>query len=207
MAAYPSPPSNRAEVIADTAIDVLAERGSRGLTHRAVDERAGLPPGSTSNHARTRAALLESAVRRLAVVESEVLTPGESLGPDSELPELATAIARGLRRQLTEHHGLLVARYELALAASRSPTLRECYHQAGVATYQRPLAELLAALGSTNPERHARSLISWCEGVLLANSVGSYVEDLPTVTELRDSAAELLNGMLTSTAASDGRTG
>ena len=205
MTTYPTPPGTRAELIADTAIDLLAERGARGLTHRAVDERAGLPPGSTSNHARTRAALLQSAVRRLAVVESEVLTPGESLGPDSELPELATAIARGLRRQLTEHHGLLVARYELALAASRSTELRECYNRTGVTTYQRPLAELLAGLGSTSPDRHARSLIAWCEGVLLANSVGSYDDTFPTVDELRDSAAELLNGMLTATSTSRSR--
>lgn len=49
----------------------------RGLTHRAVDEAAGLPQGSTSNLARTRAALLEAAVRRLAEREAAVLTPGE----------------------------------------------------------------------------------------------------------------------------------
>ncbi|NUS01248.1 MAG: TetR/AcrR family transcriptional regulator, partial [Nonomuraea sp.] len=30
----------RAETVADTAITLLAERGMRGLTHRAVDEAA-----------------------------------------------------------------------------------------------------------------------------------------------------------------------
>jgi len=56
----------RAALIADTAIALIAERGLRGLTHRAVDEAAGLPSGSTSNLARTRAALLETALARIA---------------------------------------------------------------------------------------------------------------------------------------------
>ncbi|HLL33473.1 MAG TPA: TetR/AcrR family transcriptional regulator, partial [Streptomyces sp.] len=49
---------SRADLVADTALALLAERGMRGLTHRAVDEAAGLPQGSTSNVARTRQALL-----------------------------------------------------------------------------------------------------------------------------------------------------
>ncbi|MGI5353970.1 TetR/AcrR family transcriptional regulator [Streptomyces sp. CA-252508] len=63
----------RADLIADAALTLLAERGMRGLTHRAVDEAAGLPQGSTSNYARTRQALLETAVRRLADREAQVL--------------------------------------------------------------------------------------------------------------------------------------
>ncbi len=84
----PAPGGSRAELIADTALALLAERGMRGLTHRAVDEAAGLPPGSTSNHARTRAALLKAAVRRLAEREARVLGPGEMPtpgdGPDAD---------------------------------------------------------------------------------------------------------------------------
>ncbi|MFD8828405.1 TetR family transcriptional regulator, partial [Streptomyces sp. NPDC059605] len=67
--------TSRAALIADAALALLAERGMRGLTHRAVDERAGLPQGSTSNYARTRQSLLEAAVRRLAEREARVLTP------------------------------------------------------------------------------------------------------------------------------------
>lgn len=55
----PEPARRRIE-IADAALAVLAAEGSRGLTHRAVDEAAGLPSGSTSNHFRTRSALLEA---------------------------------------------------------------------------------------------------------------------------------------------------
>ncbi|MBL0781565.1 TetR family transcriptional regulator, partial [Streptomyces albidoflavus] len=64
------PDGGRADRIADAALALLAERGLRGLTHRAVDEAAGLPQGSTSNHARTRLALLRTVVRRQAERES-----------------------------------------------------------------------------------------------------------------------------------------
>ncbi|MFC6576320.1 hypothetical protein ACFQBS_06085 [Planomonospora parontospora] len=66
--------SQRAELVAETAITLLAERGMRGLTHRAVDEAAGLPPGSTSNLARTRSALLELALARLTELEVELFS-------------------------------------------------------------------------------------------------------------------------------------
>ncbi|MFB6990793.1 TetR/AcrR family transcriptional regulator [Streptomyces sp. NPDC056304] len=75
--------SSRADLISDAALALLAERGMRGLTHRAVDERAGLPQGSTSNYARTRQSLLEATVRRLAEREARVLVPGELPVPGS----------------------------------------------------------------------------------------------------------------------------
>jgi len=51
--------------ITDAAIEVLAAQGVKGLTHRAVDTAADLPPGSTSYYLRTREALMEAAVQRL----------------------------------------------------------------------------------------------------------------------------------------------
>src|SRR5215212_7376951 len=135
-----SPGGPRAELIADTALALLAERGMRGLTHRAVDEAAGLPPGSTSNHARTRAALLKAAVRRLAEREAQVLRPGEMPSPGDgpaahhgadPLPPLADALALALHRSLTQQRDLLIARYELALEATRRPELREFYDATG----------------------------------------------------------------------------
>jgi hypothetical protein len=59
-------PLTRPQVLADAAVRVIAHEGLRGLTHRAVDHDAGLPQGSTSYYAPTRAALLELIARRLA---------------------------------------------------------------------------------------------------------------------------------------------
>lgn len=93
--------SSRAELIADTALTLLAERGMRGLTHRAVDELAGLPQGSTSNHARTRQALLEAAVRRQAEREARVLTPDEMPVGTGGRGAPVDALALALHRYLT----------------------------------------------------------------------------------------------------------
>ena len=41
--------ADRRTAILDAALELVGTLGMRGLTHRAVDAAAGLPPGSTSN--------------------------------------------------------------------------------------------------------------------------------------------------------------
>lgn len=185
----------RAGLVADTALALLAERGMRGLTHRAVDEAAGLPQGSTSNHARTRLALLQAAVRRLAEREAAVLTIDEMPAPSGGRPPLVDAMALTLHRYLTRHPELLVARYELALEARRRPELREFYDTTG-ARFREPLAALMRACGSADPERHTLSLVAWCEGLMLSCAIGSYHRAVPSPEALRTGLDELLRGML-----------
>src|SRR5690606_3757177 len=55
----------RRDRLGDAAIEVLASEGSRGLTHRAVDQRAGLPTGTTANYYRSRESLLTAAAERI----------------------------------------------------------------------------------------------------------------------------------------------
>ncbi|MET7902964.1 TetR/AcrR family transcriptional regulator [Streptomyces sp. NPDC005355] len=196
-----APAGSRAELIADTALALLAERGMRGLTHRAVDEAAGLPLGSTSNHARTRAALLKAAVRRLAEREAQVLTPDEMphpgggpeapLGPDG----LADALALALHRSLTAQRDLLIARYELALEATRRPELREFYDATGRG-FREPLEAMMTAVGSTEPRRHAQSLVAWCEGLMFTCAAGADHDAVPDRAALRTGFRELLRGMM-----------
>lgn len=202
----PAAPAPRRERIADAALTLLAERGMRGLTHRAVDEAAGLPQGSTSNLARTRAALLETAVQRLAEREAAVLTPhampevpaegtGTASLPDDAVAAVAEALSLALHRYLSRHRQLLIARYELALEATRRPELRAVYDRAGRA-FREPVVAMLAAAGSTEPERHALGLIAWCDGVLFSCTAGGFHASVPTRDALRTSCTELLDGML-----------
>lgn len=84
------PQANRPTLIADAAIKLLAENGSRSLSHRRVDREAGLPVGSTVHHAPTRNDLLLLAARRLSEISQEELKPlseyihakWPDLGPD-----------------------------------------------------------------------------------------------------------------------------
>ncbi|WP_328908914.1 TetR family transcriptional regulator [Streptomyces sp. NBC_00234] len=193
-----TPGRSRADLIADTALTLLAERGMRGLTHRAVDEHAGLPQGSTSNHARTRQALLEAAVRRLAEQEARLLTPGELPRPGSApggSEDVAAGLARALHRYLTGHPEYLICRYELALESTRRPELRAFFDAAG-RQFREPLVALMTAAGSAEPERHALTLVAWAEGMMFSCAVGSYTTSVPTEAELRTGIAELLHGML-----------
>ncbi|GII00850.1 TetR/AcrR family transcriptional regulator [Planobispora takensis] len=203
--------SQRAELVAEAAVTLLVERGMRGLTHRAVDEAAGLPPGSTSNLARTRSALLELTLARLteletrhfsAVLESGAAragngTAGAGGGADQEedsgLKTLAELMAQALWTQLTAGRRLTVARYELALEATRRPELRAIYDRAGV-RFREPAVAALAAAGSRDPVRHGRQLVAFGEGLMFDAVAGAGAE--PTLDDIRLGVRELLRGML-----------
>ncbi|MFF1294300.1 MULTISPECIES: TetR/AcrR family transcriptional regulator [unclassified Streptomyces] len=196
MPVRPEPaPASRTDLVADTALALLAERGMRGLTHRAVDEMAALPQGSTSNLARTRQALLELAVRRLADREAKVLALDEMPDPRADLPALVEALALATHRALTHHRELTLARYELALEATRRPELR-AYFDATGARFRDQLAVLLAAVGSTEPDRHVLSLAAWADGLMFSCVAGSFSTRVPGPEEVRAGLRELLDGML-----------
>jgi DNA-binding transcriptional regulator YbjK len=186
---------SRSDLVADTALALLAERGMRGLTHRAVDEAAGLPQGSTSNLARTRQALLELAVRRLADREARVLALHEMPDPRAGTGSLADALALATHRALTRNRELTLARYELALEATRRPELR-AYFDATGARFRDQLAALVTGMGSTDPARHTLSLIAWADGLMFSCVAGSFGAEVPSLEEVRAGLRELLDGML-----------
>ena len=185
--------------MADAAIAILAERGMRGLTHRAVDEAAGLPPGSTSNHARTRAALLELTLARLAEREEAVFaaaathraavppTVSPDVPPDAD--EMADLLARTVHAAVTAHRETTIARYELALEATRRPELRKTYDGMG-RRFREQAAAMLAAAGSPDPVRHGRRLVAYVEGLLFDAVVGA--GGVPPIEDLKAAFRDLL---------------
>ncbi len=187
--------SERLALIGDAGIRLLAERGMRGLTHRAVDEVAGLASGSTSYYARTRAALLALVLDRLTALDEADLAATPQPPAIDGTAALADTVARFLGGALNAGRTRTLARYELALEATRRPELRARYDRAGdLIREQAP--HLLAAAGSTDPQRHARMLAAWCDGVLFDSIAGAGANQEPTAEELRLGAAELLRGMI-----------
>ncbi|TDC76151.1 TetR family transcriptional regulator C-terminal domain-containing protein [Actinomadura sp. 7K507] len=188
--------SPRARLVADTAIALLAERGMRGLTHRAVDAAAGLPPGSASNLARTRAALLELTLTRLTELERDHFA-GAAGAPASRgvsREDAAAGLARLLRAQLTgDRRRATVARYELALEATRRPELRVIYDEAGRG-FRRIARALMAAAGSPDPDTHGVRLVAFAEGLMFDAIAGAGPE--PGPDELRAAIAGYLDGVL-----------
>ncbi|MEV7584546.1 TetR/AcrR family transcriptional regulator [Streptomyces erythrochromogenes] len=114
-------------LLADAALDVLADEGIRGLTHRAVDRRAAMPPGTTSAYFRTRAALLTALVTRLVQLDqAELQMMAERLPPLRTTEELVDAMALLVRRRLTgESRRRSLARYACAVESVRDPELRQ----------------------------------------------------------------------------------
>ncbi|HEY0229558.1 MAG TPA: TetR/AcrR family transcriptional regulator [Mycobacterium sp.] len=112
----------RRRELCDAAIEVLAEHGSRGLTHGRVDRCAMVPGGTTSYYYRTRAALLRGVGMRIAEIDvanlqSVIDEPLDPLLPFAHLAELTMMQAHGPGLMLNR------ARQELSLAAVRDPDL------------------------------------------------------------------------------------
>ncbi|WP_026401112.1 TetR/AcrR family transcriptional regulator [Actinomadura rifamycini] len=185
--------SPRAELVAETAITLLAERGMRGLTHRAVDEAAGLPPGAASNVARTRAALLALTLERLNELEERQFAAVSVDDVPADREGAADLVARLLHGQITRDRRRTLARYELALEATRRPELRGAYDASG-RHFARPAVALMEALGSADPEADGRRLVVFAEGVMFYALAGA--GDDPTMDGLRRDAARFLAGLL-----------
>ena len=136
------PPANlhRRRALADAAIALLAEQGVHGLTHRAVEARAGVPAGTATNYFRNREQLLIAAAERIAEVHlAEAAQATAAVGAASPLPdpgtlppqERAEATVRSIVYLLTEFlwtevttlRERYLAIFELQLEARRRPAL------------------------------------------------------------------------------------
>ncbi|WP_254424857.1 TetR/AcrR family transcriptional regulator [Mycobacteroides abscessus] len=143
----PSMGVRRPQVL-DTAVRTLARGGDRALTYRTVDAAAGVPPGTTSNYFRTRAALLLAAAthteRQRRRAFDELL--------EQHAPTSTGQLTRMLKAYLTEaasdtSTGGILARAHTALLplALDNPELAELLatsHQLHTTALQRYLAAI-----------------------------------------------------------------
>lgn len=117
-----SNPRRRRE-LEDAVVALLASSGVRGVTHRAVDERAKVPAGTASNYFPDRDALLVGAARRIVDLQLEDMTAGSSAAPDGvdPLDHLAELIAGALISASSTHRDRYLAIFELQLESRRRP--------------------------------------------------------------------------------------
>lgn len=170
----PSPvkrePTDRRTALLDAALRLIGNRGLRAVTHRAVQEEAGLPHGSVTYYFKTREQLIVAVVERLVELDRERIA---DLTHEVAMALAAPAQARDLE-PLAEAVGAWVdqdpvtqlARYELLLAGAHDETVRKTM-SAGATTFWRMCEPIALATGSTHTARDARIMVAMLDGLLL----------------------------------------
>jgi AcrR family transcriptional regulator len=149
----------------DAAIELLGTEGLRALTHVRVDERAGLPKGSTSNYFRTRTALLTGVAER--ILEREL--PGVGAAFSSASVEDFVDALCGLFAYLTGPNRVLTtARLVLFIEGSHDAGLRAALTR-GRAARVATVVPALAELGAHDPPAAGGAIAACFEGFILHN--------------------------------------
>lgn len=113
----------RRDRLADAGLALLARTGARGLTYRAVEREAGLPPGTATNYFRSRDDLVAALGRRIFVrlaPDPEFLDSTATRPPTTEL---VGEYMSDIFRRVTAQPELYLALLELRLEATRRPAL------------------------------------------------------------------------------------
>jgi DNA-binding transcriptional regulator YbjK len=124
------PNPERRTAILDAAIDIAVDVGIGGLTHRQVDDRAGLPAGTTSNYFRTRLALLEATAahvvdlhwRHVEALQSALPSPMNRAGVAALMTRMVADPDEAAKRRT-------LARFEFFIEAIRRPELQPFIYQ------------------------------------------------------------------------------
>lgn len=149
----------------DAALELVGEQGIRALTHTRVDERAGLPKGSTSNWFRTRAALVAGVVAWLVEKERADFATAE-LPSFETVDQLIEVLCAGIAAETGPFAVRTRARYALFLEAADDPDLL-----APLLEQRRGYVEwvtaLLARVGARSPDQAVRMLMAAGDGLVL----------------------------------------
>lgn len=158
--------ATRREELLDAAITVLGEGGIHALTHRTVDATAGLPAGSTSNHFRTRDALLDAVVERFAARERAAWEDLARRMYPTTPHELAQVLVLAAREATGRNRPVTLARYAILVEAGIRPALRAQLSTTG-AGVDAWFMQWLRVAGSTDPEHDAPIIMNHLTGLVL----------------------------------------
>ncbi|MEU3270194.1 TetR family transcriptional regulator [Saccharomonospora sp. NPDC006951] len=178
----PRPNPQRRDLLADASIRVLAEKGSHGLTHRAVDAAAGVPAGTTSRYFRTREALITGIVGRLLTrlderVAAQEIRPLERTDLEEALVSVLTSMVADL-----SHEPL--ALFELHLEGTRDAEVRNVLAEA-LARRRALIVEQCAAAGIAISDEDAEVLEMGVLGIVFTGlTTGSLVGTGPATRTL-----------------------
>jgi TetR/AcrR family transcriptional regulator, regulator of biofilm formation and stress response len=165
----------RRRELLEAALEVIAERGVAATTHRAVAQRAGVPPSSTTYYFESLDQLLEEALLLFVREEAARLRALSERLEGVSLPPLE--IARLFLAELRSSGGLDIAQFELYLEASRRPRLRAAARGC-VELYTEVAEAALRAAGFPRPAERAHAFVALIDGFGLHRMAGARDDDL-----------------------------
>ena len=152
----------RRDQLLDAAIELFAEGGARGITHRAVAAWAGLPPATTTYYFTSIDELIDEALSRHIeqwLVDLKRLTRIPT-GVDVTLDDASTLISAVFAVRTIEVVRLHLAIY---LAAAGHPTLSGKAAE-GLAAMEALAAKVLGDIGVAEPAALAQSIVALIAG-------------------------------------------
>jgi DNA-binding transcriptional regulator YbjK len=149
----------------EAAVELLGAEGVRALTHARVDERAGLPPGSTSNWFRTRRALLGGVVDWIAERERADFDPA-AIPTISGVDGLIEGLCAMAELQTGPFAARTRARYALFLELAGDPELGEPLRRQR-REFEQWTERIVIAVGIADPVPATRALMALGDGLLL----------------------------------------
>jgi DNA-binding transcriptional regulator YbjK len=155
-AAPPRGARSRRDLLIDTALDVIAEHGVAGTTHRRVATAAGVPLGSTTYYFADLADLLAAAFGRFADQISERFEA--ALAPARTPAEAITAITAFLLSDDDPRE--LALSYELYALAIRRPEVAGLV-EAWFARSQQALAPFFDPVTARMIDTHVEGLFTY----------------------------------------------
>ncbi len=148
--------------VLDAAVELVGTQGLRALTHGRVDERAGVPKGSTSNYFRTRSALLTGVVDHIVQRETVAV---QAFTPDSAA-DLVDAMC-GIFAHVTRVDRVqTAARLVVFMEAAHNAEVRAAVSRGRDAVAATVVAAL-ASLGAPDPVAGAAALMACSEGLIM----------------------------------------
>ncbi len=158
------PAATRERALA-AAVELLGAEGVRALTHARVDDRAGLPAGSTSNWFRTRRALLGGVVDWIAERERADFEP-TAMSTISGVDELVEGLCAMTELQSGPFAARTRARYALFLELAGDPELGEPL-RGQRREFEQWTERIVTAVGIADPAPATRALMALADGLLL----------------------------------------
>jgi DNA-binding transcriptional regulator YbjK len=196
----PRPASHRAPALArraallDAAVEVVAERGVGGATHRAIAARAGVPLSTTSYFFGSLDELILAALRSFAATSiAELEATAQAFASSTLSP--ADAVQLLVDALVAEPRASTIAQFEIYLEAARRTELQTEVRKI-LAGFERLAHSALLAVGARRPTAAARAFVALADGFALQRLASP--RGRRDTTALRDAMLDLLISQLMS---------